>query len=79
MEVFERVLEAEFNVMPSDNTKYVAYKYPNNILDINFEDKVFKAKYDWFIDNETVLQEDHYYYGEHDGKTTCTDTKLRIS
>ena len=78
MEDFGRVLEAKFNVLPSDNTNSVADNYPNNMLDLDFEDKVFKANYDWFIDNETVIQEDHYYYGEHDETNTCIDIKLSI-
>ena len=37
MESFDRVLEAKFNVTPSDNTKYVVDKDPTNMMDIDFE------------------------------------------
>ena len=42
--------------MPSENTKYVADKDTTNMLDLDFQDKVFKAKSDWFIYNETVYR-----------------------
>ena len=77
-EAFYRVLEAKFNVLPYENTKYVEDKDPTNMLGLDFEDKVFKAKSDQFIDNETVLQKYDYYCGEHDETNTCIDIQLII-
>ena len=42
--------------MPYDNTKYVVDKYLTDVLDIDFEDESIKAKLNWSIYNETVLQ-----------------------
>ena len=60
MEAFDGILEANFNVLPSNNKLCVADQDPTNMMDLPFEDEVFKANSDWFIDNEAVLQEDHY-------------------
>ena len=56
MEAFDRVLESNFKVLPSDNKNSVADKDPTNMMDLDFQKEVLKANYDWFIYNETVLQ-----------------------
>ena len=71
-------MEDKFNVLTSNNTKSVAYKYPNNIMDLYFDDKVFKTNSNWFKDNETFIQEDNYYYGDHGETNNCIDIILRI-
>ena len=78
MESFDRLLEVKFNLLSSNKIKSVADKYPTNMLDIDFEDEVFKINSDWFIENETVLQKDNYYYDKHDETNTCIDIKLGI-
>ena len=78
MEAFNRVLEDKLYVIPSWNTKSVVDKYPTNILDIDFENKLFKSNSVWFTENETVILEDRSYYVEHDETNTCIDIKISI-
>ena len=46
MEEFDQGLKAKFKVLPYDNTIYVAYKDPNDAIEIYFEDEVLKANFD---------------------------------
>ena len=41
MEYFDWVLKDKFNALPSNNTKSVENKDPTNVMDIDFEGKVF--------------------------------------
>ena len=59
--VFDRGLESKFNSLPSYNTNYVADEDPTDVLDLDFEEKSFEAKFNWCIENKTVLQETYYH------------------
>ena len=61
MEEFDWGMETNFNALPYDNTKAVIDEDPTDILHLDLKDKVFEAYFNWFIDNETVLQGKKYY------------------
>ena len=51
MEAFYRLLEAKLNALPYNNKNTVVDKDPTNVLDIYFEEKLFKSDFNWFISN----------------------------